>query len=80
MYEVVKKSCSQSHGLFLVSSWHNKREKEKEREKKGKRERINEERDENNKAKGPRGEERRIEGKAGGSRVSSEEEMVKRLR
>lgn len=30
--------------------------------------------------KGPRGEERRIEGKTGGSRVSSEEEMVKRMR
>lgn len=52
--------------------------KERKREKKGKRGRINEERDENNKR--TEGEERRIEGKTGGSRVSSEEEMVKRMR
>lgn len=55
MYEVVKKSCSQSHGLFPGTA------KEREREKKGKRGRINEERDENNKRTEGGGEKNRGE-------------------
>lgn len=44
------------------------KERKRERERKGKRERINEERDENNKAKGPRREDR-----GEGGRISSVE-------